>query len=116
MVTTSYLYNNGDVTNLLLPLCRICVEYIRLDTCAKFDDRQSNNNKVIIAELGGGLMNDGSNNPMSNTEIRLMVQDSALTFQNLPFCCPKSTCSLLTFKPTGAIFTDRSEERQSGNI
>ena len=54
MVMTSYLLNNDDVTNLLLPLCRICVEYIKLDTCAKFDDHQRNNNKVMIAGLGRG--------------------------------------------------------------
>ena len=70
MVMTSYLLNNGDVTTLLLPLCRICVEYIKLDTCAKFDDHQRNNNKVMIAGFGGGvvgLMTDRSKNPMSNT-------------------------------------------------
>ena len=39
-VMTSYLCNNGDVINVLLPLCRICVEYIQLD------------NKVMIE--GGG--------------------------------------------------------------
>ena len=44
----------------LLPLCRICVEYIKLDTCAKFDE----------GGRGGGwevvwLMTDGSKNPMS---------------------------------------------------
>ena len=38
----------------LLPLCRICVEYIKLDTCAKFDDHQRNNSKVMIGGLGGG--------------------------------------------------------------
>ena len=51
---TSYLRNNGDVTNILLPLCRICVEYIKLDTCAKFDDHHRNNNNVMIG--GGGLL------------------------------------------------------------
>ena len=56
----------------LLPLCRICVEYIKLDTCAKFDDHQRNNSKVMIGGLGGGggdvvgLMTDGSKNLMSN--------------------------------------------------
>ena len=54
----------------LLPLCRICVEYINLDICAKFDDHQSNNSKVMIGGLGGGdvvgLMTDGSKNLMSN--------------------------------------------------
>ena len=44
------------------------------------------------------------------------MQDSAMTFENLSFCCPKSTCSFLTLKPTEAIFTDISEEIQSGNI
>ena len=58
-------------------------------------------------------MTDSSKTPC---QIGLMVQDSAMTFENLPFCCPKSACSLLTFKPTGAIFTDRSEEIRSGNI
>ena len=67
----SYLRNNGDVTNFFLPLCRICVEYIKLDTCAKFDDHQRNNNKVMIGGEGGvgwgvvGLMTDGLKNPMS---------------------------------------------------
>ena len=37
--------------NFLLPLCRICV---KLDTCAKFDDHQRNNSKVMIEGLGGG--------------------------------------------------------------
>ena len=32
--------------------CYHCVEYIKLDTCAKFHDHRSNNNKVIM----GGLM------------------------------------------------------------
>ena len=66
---TSYLRSNGDVANFLLPLCRICVEYIELDTCAKFDDHQRNNNKVMIWGLGEGvigLMTDGLKNPMSN--------------------------------------------------
>ena len=40
------------------------------------------------------------------------MQDSAVTFENLPFCCPNSTSALLTFKPTRAIFTERSEEVQ----
>ena len=30
----------------------------------------------------------------TSCQIGLMVQDSAMTFENLPFCCPKSTCSL----------------------
>ena len=51
---TSYLRNNGDVTNVLLPLCRICVEYIKLDTCAKFDGHQRNKNNVMIGGGGGG--------------------------------------------------------------
>ena len=45
------------------------MEYIKLDTCAKFDDHQRNNNKVMMGEGGGGvvgLMTDGSKNPMSN--------------------------------------------------
>ena len=72
---TSYLRNNGDVTNFLLPLCRICVEYIKLGTCAKFDDHQRNNNKVIIGRGWGGgggggedvgFMTDCSKNTMSN--------------------------------------------------
>ena len=54
MVMASYLRNNGDVTNFLLPLSRICVEYIKLDTCAKFDDHQRNNNKVMMGEGRGG--------------------------------------------------------------
>ena len=69
MVMTSYLCNNGDVTNILLPLCRISVEYIKLDTCAKFEDHQRNNNKGMIGGLGGGGvvgLTDGSENPMSN--------------------------------------------------
>ena len=49
-------------------------------------------------------------------QLGLMVQDSTMTFENLSFYFPKSTCSLLTLKPTGAIFTDRSGEIQSGNI
>ena len=49
----SYLRNNGDVTNFFLPLGRICVEYIKVSTCAKFDDHQRNNNKVMI---GGGVL------------------------------------------------------------
>ena len=47
-VMTSYLCNNGDVTNFLLPLCRIFEEYIKLDTCAEIDDHQRNNNKVMM--------------------------------------------------------------------
>ena len=62
MVMASYLGNNGDVTNFLLPLCRICVKF---DTCAKFDDHQRNNNKVRY-DRGVGLMTDGSKNLMSN--------------------------------------------------
>ena len=58
-------YNNGDVTNVLIPLCRICVEYIKLDTCAKFDDHQRNKNNVMI-EGEGVLMTDVSKKPMSN--------------------------------------------------
>ena len=67
-IMTSYLRNNGDVTYVLLPLCRICVEYIKLDTCAKFDDHQRNNNKAMIGGGGGGgvLMTDVSKKPMSN--------------------------------------------------
>ena len=52
-IMTSYLRNNRDVTNVLVPLCRICVEYIKLDTCAKFNDHQSNKNNVMIAGGGG---------------------------------------------------------------
>ena len=55
-IMTSYLRNNGDVTNVLLPLCRICVEYIKLDTCARFDDHQRNNNNVMIGGGGGGVL------------------------------------------------------------
>ena len=69
----SYLRNNGDVTSVLLLLCRICVEYIKLDTCAKFDHHQRNNNKkkAMMGGRGGGggvvgLMTDGSKKPMSN--------------------------------------------------
>ena len=44
-----------------------CVEYIKLDTCAKFHDHRSNNNKVM---MGGPHapppMTDGSKKPMSN--------------------------------------------------
>ena len=49
---TSYLRNNSDVKNFLLPLCKICVEYIKLDTCAKFDNHQRNN-KVMMRGGGG---------------------------------------------------------------
>ena len=45
-----------------------------------------------------------------------MVQDSAIIFENLPFYCPNSTSALLTFKPTRAIFTERSEEVQYGTL
>ena len=58
-----------DVTNLLLSLCRIFVEYIKLDTCAKFDDHQRNKNNVMIGGGGGRgrvLMTDVSKKPMSN--------------------------------------------------
>ena len=44
------------------------------------------------------------------------MQDSTFTFENLPFYCPNSTSALLTFKPTLAIFTERSEEVQYGTL
>ena len=62
---TPYLCNNGDVINFLLPLCRIFVEYIKLDICAKIGDHQRNNNKVMMEERG--LMTDGLKKPMSST-------------------------------------------------
>ena len=48
--------------------CYHCAEYTKLDTCAKFHDYRSNNNKVMI---GGALcppppITDGSKKPMSN--------------------------------------------------
>ena len=51
---TSYLRNSSDVTKF----CYHRVEYIKLNTCAKFLDHQSNHNKVRV----GGLvpMTDGS--------------------------------------------------------
>ena len=65
-IMTSYLCNNGDVTNDFLLLCRIYEEYMKLDTCAKFDDHQRNNNKVMIGGKGCVLMTDVSEKPMSN--------------------------------------------------
>ena len=67
-VMTAYLLNNGDVKNFLLPFCRICVESIKLDTCAKFDDHQRTNNKVMMGEgQGAGSSSLMVNkNPMSN--------------------------------------------------
>ena len=45
-VMTSYLRNNSDVTIF----CYHCVEYIKLDICAKFHDHWSNNNKVMMGD------------------------------------------------------------------
>ena len=44
------------------------------------------------------------------------MQDSTITFENLPFYCPNSTSAFLTFKPTWAIFTEISEEVQYGTL
>ena len=48
--------------------CYHCAEYIKLDTCARFRDHWSNNNKVMIGggRGGGGEGTDGSKKPMSN--------------------------------------------------
>ena len=51
--------------------CYHCVEYIKLDTCAKFHDHQSNNNKVMIWGSHAPPpppppITDGSKKPMSN--------------------------------------------------
>ena len=48
------LWRHNDVIVVMSRnFCYHCVEYIKLDTCAKFHDHQSNNNKVMI---GGALM------------------------------------------------------------
>ena len=41
---TSWWRNSSDVTRF----CYHCVEYIKLDTCTKFHDHRSNNNKVMM--------------------------------------------------------------------
>ena len=46
--------------------CYHCVEYIKLDTCAKFHDHRSNNNKVMAWGHAPPLMTDGSKRPMSS--------------------------------------------------
>ena len=48
--------------------CYHCVEYIRFDTCAKFHDHQSNNNKVMMGRPSCPPfpMTDGSKKRMSN--------------------------------------------------
>ena len=43
-VMVSYLCNSSDVTNF----CYHCIEYIKFDTCAKFHDHWSNNEKAIM--------------------------------------------------------------------
>ena len=45
-VMTSELRNSSDVTNF----CYQCVEYIKLNNCAKFHDHRSNNNKVMMVQ------------------------------------------------------------------
>ena len=64
---TSLLRNSCDVTIF----CYCCLEYIKLDTCAKFHDHPRNNsNKVIMAPHSPlpppPPMTDDSKKPMSN--------------------------------------------------
>ena len=40
--------------------CYYCVEFVKLDTCAKFHDHQSNNNKVMIGGGGSSIGGDGT--------------------------------------------------------
>ena len=79
---TSQLRNSSDVTIFGYH----CVECIKLDTCAKFHDHRSNNNKVI---MGGGPscspppMTDGSKKAMSNlnfTDVAELVQYKIETY------------------------------------
>ena len=44
-----WLWRHIYAINFLSPLCRICVEYIKFDNCAKFDDDQRNS-----YDRGGG--------------------------------------------------------------
>ena len=67
--------------------CYHCVEYIKLDTCAKFHDHRSNNNKVMMGwALMAPPMTDGSKKPMS-IQIGLKAEifvDGSVSLLKLP--------------------------------
>ena len=55
------LWRHNDIIVVTSQIfCYHCVEYIKLDTCAKFYDHRSNNHKVMIGGPHGPPMTDGS--------------------------------------------------------
>ena len=87
--------------------CYHCVEYMKLDNCAKFHDQRSNNNKVMMGEPCPPPITDGSKKPMSNRvkeDISVfMVTMSSLAFAGLDLSLRSPdkhypmTCQLLVF-------------------
>ena len=68
--------------------CYHFVEYIKLDTCVKFHDHQSYNNKVMMkGPYAPSPMTDGSKKPMSNRvkdQSKLSVNEGDIEYLMTP--------------------------------
>ena len=99
--------------------CYHCVEYVKLDTCAKFHDEQRNNNKVMMGGLScppppPPLMTDGSKKkPMSN---RVKQHNNTCSSSCPCFLLNKSRSSCIFLLKPWEIFSNLNPDSLTKNL